>query len=155
MKKAFNIEYSKFDIFSRFGIRNSILRCFRFLSTVRAPSFHTLLNATGIKHPADNLVTKVDVFHATTAKKYDCVLLQVVSHTRNVGCYFHAICKTHTSDFANGRVWLTRSLGRYLCADSSLEWRVIKHRPVFEDVKTPGKRRRFRLARCTLSLSFY
>ena len=104
----------------------------------------TLFNAGRVELAAHNSVTKADVFHAATANENDRVLLQVMPFAGNVRCDFHSICKPHTGDFSDGRVWLAGSFCRDTSANAALERRGIIARAIFNRVKTARKRDRFR-----------
>lgn len=76
--------------------------CFlRLLSSVLAASLHALLNAAGVELAADNLITETDILNAAAAQENNGVLLEVVSHSRNVGSNFEAVRQTNAGDLSD------------------------------------------------------
>lgn len=74
------------------------------------------------------------------------MLLQIVSHTRNVCRNLHTIREANTGDLTNSGVWLPRGLGGYLRADTALEGRRIVGRAILQGIKTTRKSEHARLA---------
>ncbi|VXB68410.1 hypothetical protein ARTHRO9AX_180639 [Arthrobacter sp. 9AX] len=82
------------------------------LCAVAAAGLLTVLHTLGIEGATDDLVADTrEVLHTTTADKHNGVLLQVVSHTGDVGGYFDAAVEAHTCHLTQSRVRLLRCGG--------------------------------------------
>lgn len=113
--------------------------CLRALSSVARTAAATGLYSGRIELSTDDSIANTDVLNATSAQKYDRVLLEVVSLAWDVGSDFHAVSKADTGNLADSRVRLARGLGGHLGADAALKRCWIEGRAVFECIKATAK----------------
>lgn len=81
------------------------------------------------------------------------MFLEVVLDTRNVRSDFLTITETDTSDLADSRVRLARSLSGYASTYATLERRIVVVRVIFNLVETRVKGTRLTLPSRVLSLT--
>ena len=65
---------------------------FRTFDTVFRSADPAFFNPGGIQPAADNVIAHTrQIFHTSTTHKHNRVLLQIMSHTRNISRYFLAV----------------------------------------------------------------
>src|SRR5919112_6471094 len=90
------------------------------LGAVAAASLLAVLDALRVERAADDLVADAGkVLHTAAADEHDRVLLEVVTHTRDVGGDLDAAGQAHTGDLAQSGVRLLRGGGVDAGADAS------------------------------------
>src|SRR5262249_47951308 len=79
------------------------------LRAVAAASLLAVLHALGVERAADDLVADAgEVLHPAAADEHDRVLLEVVTHARDVRRHLDAARQAHAGDLAEGGVRLLR-----------------------------------------------
>ena len=91
------------------------------LRTVLGTSLHTTVDALSVEGTADDVVTDTrKVLNTAATDHNDGVLLQVMTDTGDVSCYFVTIGQTDTGDLTQCGVGLLRSRSTDCGADASL-----------------------------------
>src|SRR5580765_2805228 len=104
-------------------LENSQIRksLFRSLRSVLGTTLLAALDADSVERPAHNVIPDTrKIFHAATANQHQRVLLQVVSHARDIRRHLDPVGEPHTRDLAERRVGLLRCLGEDAHADAAL-----------------------------------
>src|SRR6201991_3065597 len=79
------------------------------LGAVAAAGLLAVLHALRVERAADDLVADTgEVLHPAAADEHDRVLLEVVTHARDVGRHLDAARQAHAGDLAEGGVRLLR-----------------------------------------------
>src|SRR3954462_5808386 len=108
------------------------LICSRLLRTLRAvlrTTLLTVLDALGIQHAAEDVVTHAgQILDATAADHDHGVLLKVMAFARNVTDDFEAIGQTHLGNLTKRRVRLLRSRRVDARANAALLRRLLQRR---------------------------
>src|SRR5512142_803780 len=100
----------RFSTSRRRGIRPCPWRLARALGAVLRAALLATRHAHGVEGPADDVVAHArEVLHAASADEHHRVLLQVVTHARDVARHLEAVGEANAGDLAEGRV---RLLGR-------------------------------------------
>src|ERR1700676_2173999 len=91
------------------------------LGAVLGAPLLAVFDAGGVECSANHVIAHTgEILHAAAAHEHDGVLLQVMTYTRNIGCYFDTICQTGSSNFTQGGVGLLRRLRVNANADATL-----------------------------------
>src|SRR6202162_3480006 len=102
------------------------LRTFR---TVLRTALLAVLDALGIQHAAENVVTHAgQILDAAAADHDHGVLLKVMTFTRNVADHFEAVGQAHLGDLSKRRVRLLRGRGVDARANAALLRRLLQRR---------------------------
>ena len=144
--------YFKSGLHVRFFFKGLRILLWR-LRAVAGARGSALLQTGRVQLASDDCVLDADVLHAPSAEHHDRVLLQVMPLAGDICGHFHAVGEADASDFTNGGVRLTRSLGSHLRTHSSFERRWIKSRAILKRIKTASERRLTRLRRFILTSS--
>src|SRR6202795_4178751 len=104
-------------------------RLFRTLRAVLRTALLTVLDALGIQHAAENVVTHAgQVLDAAAADHDPRMLLKVMAFTRNVADDLEAVGQAHLGDLAQRRVRLLRGRGVDARATAALLRRLLQPR---------------------------
>src|ERR1700675_1206107 len=104
-------------------------RLFRTLRAVLRTALLTVLDALGIQHAAENVVTHAgQVLDAAAADHDHGVLLKVMAFARNVADDLETVGQAHLGDLAERRVRLLRGRGVDARADTALLRRLLQRR---------------------------
>src|ERR1700712_938374 len=104
-------------------------RLLRTLRAVLRTTLLTVLDALGIQHAAEDVVTHAgQILDATAADHDHGVLLKVMTFTRNVTDDFEAIGQTHLGDLTKRRVRLLRRRRVDARANAALLRRLLQRR---------------------------
>src|SRR5471032_2862629 len=105
------------------------LRSFRTLRAVLRTALLTVLDALGIQHAAENVVTYAgQILDAAAADHDHRMLLKVMAFTRDVADDFEAIGQAHLGDLTKRRVRLLRGRGVDARANAALLRRLLQRR---------------------------
>src|SRR5471032_1508197 len=105
------------------------LRSFRTLRAVLRTALLTVLDALGIQHAAENVVTHAgQILDAAAADHDHRMLLKVMAFTRDVADDFEAIGQAHLGDLTKRRVRLLRGRGVGARANTALLRRLLQRR---------------------------
>ena len=95
--------------------------CLRLLGTVLGTGLVSLGNTLSIECTSDDVITYTgEVLNSSASDKNNRVLLEVVSDTGNLSCYFVSVCKLNSGDLSHSGVRLLRCSGSYSGANASL-----------------------------------
>src|SRR3954466_7064094 len=101
----------------------------RTLRAVLRTTLLTVLDALGIQHAAEDVVTHAgQILDATAADHDHGVLLKVMAFTRNVADDFEAVGQAHLGDLTKRRVRLLRGRGVDARANATLLRRLLQRR---------------------------
>src|SRR6202162_2093365 len=105
------------------------LGSFRTLRAVLRTALLTVLDALGVQHAAENVVTHAgQILDAAAADHDHGVLLKVMTFTRNVADHLEAGGQAHLGDLTKRRVRLLRGRGVDARANAALLRRLLQRR---------------------------
>src|SRR5580658_1275033 len=101
--------------------RDIYISLLRTLGAIERAALLAILDALGVQHAADDVVTHArQVLHAAAADQDHAVLLKIVAFAGNVGQRFETVGQAHLGDLAQRGVRLLRRRGVDARADSAL-----------------------------------